>query len=273
VANDLDGRLTNFWRVLQRRQTFEAFYRAVQAMPFSEAEWKDAADRLDHTDQLERAVAFFVRCRQSLAGRMDSFTGVTRTRTRRSRNADVNAWLSCVEGLPAVAARLRDVLILNRPAVDIIKKHDGPHTLFYCDPPYLHQTRSATEVYDHEMTEADHRQLLDTLLTVKGKVMLSGYASDLYDEKLAGWTRHTFDLPNNAAGGKTKSRETEVLWCNFRSRPAESLSNAQPSLWDAISADATEGVACVAQDARLASEMAGEASKGRKSQGGAATAV
>jgi hypothetical protein len=33
--------------------------------------------------------------------------------------------------------------------------------------------------------------------------------------ELAGWTRHTFDLPNNAASGTTKVRETEVLWCNF----------------------------------------------------------
>jgi hypothetical protein len=45
--------------------------------------------------------------------------------------------------------------------------------------------------------------------------MVSGYASDLYDRELAGWTRHTFDLPNNAAGGATKRTMTEVLWCNF----------------------------------------------------------
>jgi hypothetical protein len=30
-----------------------------------------------------------------------------------------------------------------------------------------------------------------------------------------GWTRHTFDLPKNAAGGKRKGLETEALWCNF----------------------------------------------------------
>jgi hypothetical protein len=36
-----------------------------------------------------------------------------------------------------------------------------------------------------------------------------------YDGALSDWTRHTFDLPNNAAGGKKKGRETEVLWCSF----------------------------------------------------------
>jgi DNA adenine methylase len=65
------------------------------------------------------------------------------------------------------------------------------------------------------MTEADHRELLDVLRSVQGKVMRSGNPSALYDEALTGWTRHTFDLPNNAAGGKAKGRETEVLWCNF----------------------------------------------------------
>jgi DNA adenine methylase len=108
------------------------------------------------------------------------------------------------------------VAILNRPALDVIRQHDGPATLFYCDPPYLHQTRTAKAAYGlYEMDKDNHRHLLDALLACQGKVMLSGYPSALYDDTLAGWTRHTFDLPNNAAGGKAKARETEVLWCNF----------------------------------------------------------
>ena len=45
--------------------------------------------------------------------------------------------------------------------------------------------------------------------------MLSGYPSSLYESTLGNWSRHTFELPNNAAGGETKRRMTEVLWCNF----------------------------------------------------------
>jgi DNA adenine methylase len=66
------------------------------------------------------------------------------------------------------------------------------------------------------MTEAEYRELLDALRAYRGRVMLSGYPSALYVGALAGWSRHTFDLPNNAAGGKRKGRETEVVWCNFR---------------------------------------------------------
>jgi DNA adenine methylase len=97
----------------------------------------------------------------------------------------------------------------------LIRREDTPATLFYCDPPYLHETRATTDAYAFEMTEADHAELLDVLKGCKGKVMLSGYPSALYDASLACWNRHAFDLPNHAAGGKSKARATEVLWCNF----------------------------------------------------------
>jgi hypothetical protein len=52
---------------------------------------------------------------------------------------------------------------------------------------------------------------------IKGKFLLSGYDSELYlsYERKNDWRRHTFDLPNNAAGGDEKRRMTEVVWCNF----------------------------------------------------------
>jgi DNA adenine methylase len=65
------------------------------------------------------------------------------------------------------------------------------------------------------MTAADHRELLDVLRQCQGKVMLSGYPSDLYNATLADWNRHEFDMANNAAGGNSKDRETEVVWCNY----------------------------------------------------------
>jgi DNA adenine methylase len=215
LVNDLNGRLMNFWRVLRDEAAFVKFRRIVEAIPLSRPEWEQAHAHRHGADAVADAVAFFVDCRQSLAGRQKGFTAITRTRTRRRMNGNASEWLSAVDGLPAVHARLRRVVVENRPALDVIRSEDGLGTLFYCDPPYLHRTRSATKVYDFEMSEADHRELLDVLRSVRGKVMLSGYLSRLYDTALADWTRPTFELPNNAAGGATKRRETEVLWCNF----------------------------------------------------------
>src|SRR5262249_20281245 len=133
------------------------------------------------------------------------------------RNDGVNAWWGAVDGLEAVHARLRNVKVLNRPALEVIRSEDTPATLYYFDPPYLHETRTARDVYALEMTEADHRELLDAIRRVQGKVILSGYPSALYDEALAGWSRHSFDIANHAAGGDSKRRMTEVIWCNFGS--------------------------------------------------------
>lgn len=216
VVNDLNGRLVNFWRVLQNEETFSKFVRIAQAIPVARDEWEAAHAHLpSDNDPIANALAFFVDCRQSRSGLMKGFTPVTRSRTRREMNGNVSEWLSAVDGLPEVHARLRRVLIENMPAVDLIRREDAPNTLFYCDPPYLHETRKATEAYAFEMTEADHQELLDVLRQCKGKVMLSGYPSQLYDGVLKDWNRHTFDLANHAANGKEKRRETEVLWCNY----------------------------------------------------------
>lgn len=225
VVNDLHGDLINFWACLRDPIGWHIMQRQLEAMPFSEADWRDAGQpdqaegywaRSPHAP-VDRAIAFFVRCRQSLAGRMKAFSPVTRTRTRRGMNEQVSSWLTAVDGLPAVHERLKRVLILNRGALDVIRQQDGPDTLFYIDPPYLHETRATTSDYACEMTREQHGELLQALAAIKGKFLLSGYRSALYDEAAAGqgWNRHDFDLPNHAAAGESKRRMTECVWVNF----------------------------------------------------------
>lgn len=226
VANDLNGNLMNFWRVLQDKKSFAEFKRRIEATPFSETEWQDAHNRLEQLngthsrqEQIDRAARFFVLCRQSMSGRCKDFTPLTRNRTRRGMNEQVSAWLKAIDGLPVVHERLRRVVVLNKPAVEVIQSQDGPNTLFYLDPPYLPEVRSAQAVWGQfEMTKEQHEELLDVINGVQGMVMLSGYASKLYETRLAHWNRHDFDLPNNAADDIIKRRMTECLWCNFRPR-------------------------------------------------------
>lgn len=215
LVNDLDWNLTEFWRVLQDPTLFAVMQRHLEAMPLSRVEWDESAGRLDADDPVVRAVAFFVRCRQSLAGRRKSFTPPSRTRLRRKMNGNVSEWLGAVDGLADVHARLRRVMVENMDAGDLMRREDTPGTLFYCDPPYLPETRTSPDAYAHEMTTDEHDVFLVAAKACKGKVMISGYPSDLYELHLAGWTRRVFDLPNNAAGGARKRRMKEILWCNF----------------------------------------------------------
>lgn len=220
VVNDLNSELMNFWCVLQCRELFEKFIRTVEATPFSEEMWDNAMlARQEHgesMDQVSQAWAFFVACRQSLAGRMDSFAPLSRARTRRRMNEQASAWLNAVEGLPAVHERLKRVAVLNRDALEVIRTQDGEETLFYLDPPYMANTRTAKDVYEHEMTTEQHAELLRVLEKIKGKFLLSGYRNSLYNCKAetAGWSRVDFELPNNSAGGKEKRRMVESIWSN-----------------------------------------------------------
>jgi DNA adenine methylase len=218
LINDLDGDLMNFYSVLKNPDTFGRLHEWLQKTPFSEDEWREAGEVLAGPpgDPVVRAGSLFVRVRQSMSGRRDTFCPTTRTRLRGGRNGDVYAWQNAIDGLPAVHERLRDLRVLNQPALDVIRREDQPETLFYLDPPYVHETRTSAEVYGQfEMTLGDHRGLLETIRGCRGKVILSGYDNGLYNTMLSDWTRHAFDLPNNAAGGATKQRMTEVLWCNF----------------------------------------------------------
>ena len=60
------------------------------------------------------------------------------------------------------------------------------------------------------MSEEEHRELLEILTRHKGKVIISGYDSELYDNMLAGWERHE-------AVSYTQSGEKriEVIWMNY----------------------------------------------------------
>lgn len=226
VANDRYGELTNFWRVLQNPEDFQLFQRRIQATPFSQVEFSESKKastpaqeiaELSSDARVARAVHFFIKARQSRQGLMRDFATLSRNRTRSRINEQASAWLNVVEGLPDVHRRLQGVVILNENACDVIRKQDGPLTLFYCDPPYLHETRSSTGEYTFEMSEQEHQELLDTLSKISGKFMLSGYPSHLYQQwqDRCGWNRHDYLIDNKAAAGKTKETKTECLWCNF----------------------------------------------------------
>jgi DNA adenine methylase len=102
----------------------------------------------------------------------------------------------------------------NRDAVEIVERYDSPTALTYCDPPYLHATRTHRKAYNREMSDKDHERLLAALLGCKGRVFISGYDSPLYRRMLVGWKLHTFSMANHAGQGKTKQRRIECLWEN-----------------------------------------------------------
>lgn len=220
VVNDIDWTLTNFWSVLRSDELFPRFVRAVEATPVCEGEWDIAAVTLEHADDfpaVQAALAFFIRNRQSRQALGKHFCTLVRNRTRRGMQEQVSAWLSAVEGLPEIHARLQRVAILNSDAVKVILQQDGPRTLFYVDPPYVHETRTVADAYLHEMTKADHLELIQALAVLDGRFLLSGYRCDLYDSwaEKCGWRRVDIEIDNKSGGGRVKQKRVESIWMNF----------------------------------------------------------
>ena len=221
TANDIDGDLTNFWEVLRSPETFPEFQRRCVFTPFSEKAFRDAQHELTSPDPITRAVAFFVLVRQSQTGHRREFSVPTQDRNRRMMHADVSAWLSAVEALPAVHERLKRVEIRNMDAMKFIRRYDHPEAVFYCDPPYMHETRcNGGGEYAHEMSNDQHAELLATLSKLKGRFLLSGYRSQLYDDVASkhGWNRADYPVKNNVSRKATKDVKIESVWTNFGTR-------------------------------------------------------
>lgn len=218
VVNDINGELTNFWQVLADPNLFDKLVRAVEATPLGQDAWRSAfSAEQGNCCPVQRAVEFFVRYRQSRQGLGKDFATLSRNRTRRGMNEQASSWLNAIEGLAGIHKRLQGVVILNDNALKVVSQQDGEKTLFYLDPPYLHETRSSTGEYEFEMSKAEHFALLDCLSRIKGKFILSGYHSKLYDDEAArfGWRCEEVQIDNKASSKKTKEQKTECLWMNF----------------------------------------------------------
>ena len=213
--NDIDGEVANFFRVLRDQK--EALIEAIALTPFSREEFAIAINEpINNISPLERARRFFVRARQVRTGLAQTASigrwAYCKKSSRNGMAGAVSRWLGSIDGLPKIADRLLRVQIENRPAIEVIKRYDSPETLFYCDPPYPHESRGDSGAYGFEMTNSDHKELARVLRSVKGKVALSGYRCPLLDELYEGWNR--LEAPEKQAHSCKKPR-TEVLWTNY----------------------------------------------------------
>lgn len=216
IYNDLDGELVNFFRIVQnaglRRQLTELCVLTPYAREEFDLAWEPAQD------PLERARRLVIRAQMGFgsAGATKGTTGFC-IDTKREYETVQHVWAQYPSNLAALGLRLTGVLIENRPAIDVIQAHDTPQTLFYVDPPYVHETRCRVSMgtdrgYRHEMTDDDHLVLLDVLQAVEGMVVLSGYPHPLYEDALDGWTR--IDKRARISGGRGTALRTECIWIN-----------------------------------------------------------
>lgn len=213
--NDIDGEVVNFFRVLREQK--EALIEAIGLTPFSKREFEIAiSEPTEGLSDLERARRFYIRARQVRTG-LAQTASVGRwahcTLTSRAGMAGaVSRWLGAIEHLPEIAQRLLRVQFENAPAIEVIQRYDNEDTLFYCDPPYPHDTRGDSKAYGYEMTDEQHRDLAKLLRQCKGKVAVSSYRSPLLDEIFKGW--RCIEAPEKLCHS-VKTLRKEMLWVNY----------------------------------------------------------
>ncbi len=230
--NDIDGEVVNFFRVLRTQK--DALIEAIGLTPFSREEFELAISQPEQDiSELERARRFFVRARQVRSGLAQTASSGRWANclltSRAGMGGAVSRWLGSVEGLSEIVQRLLRIQIENAPAVEVIKRYDSEQTLFYCDPPYPHNSRGDSKAYAYEMTDGQHRELARILHKVKGKVALSSYHCDLMDELYGDWRFVEAD-PKNCH--TVKQLRTEVLWVNYEIEGASQWQAAQQTFFD-----------------------------------------
>lgn len=209
IYNDLNGELVNLFRVLRDRGS--EFIEKLQLMPYSEEEFRLAVSCPEDADELDRAVATFVRFRQSFSG-IGRNWGAEFIGDSKGRGITVPRWLSGIDQLLEIVRRLKLVQFFNRDALWLIDRVGGdPKTVIYCDPPYAHKTRTSGKEYDFEMSDEQHIQLIEKLIDCRASVVISGYASDLYDDRLSDWKKLVFPRWTSVHKGLRGPRE-EVVW-------------------------------------------------------------
>jgi DNA adenine methylase len=218
IYNDLNGEVVNVFKMLRDRGP--ELQQMLALTPFARAEFELSYEpSSDPLEQARRTISrsFMGFGSAAATGEKSGF----RANSNRSGTTPAHDWANFAEAVPALVARMQGVVIENRDAMAMLVQHDSPTTLHYCDPPYVHSTRSGKvrgtvqsgrstgKAYKHEMDDAAHREFALVARSLEGMVVLSGYPCALYNELFSDWERH--ERPAFADGARER---TEVVWLN-----------------------------------------------------------
>lgn len=214
TINDMDGEVVNFFKVC--RDHPDELAKALALTPWAREERTAAYEPT--TNDTERARRFAVRCWMTFGAFPNRNQGWRHTTGKQKDGGPDNPklWARMPQCVREVSVRLLQAQIENKPALEVIRRHNGPEVLIYADPPYMLETRTAkATAYSYEMTNIDHAELLEALKGHRGMVLLSGYDNPLYRESLQGWM--AVQTRTTAERG---AKRVETLWLNPKAEEA-----------------------------------------------------
>lgn len=221
VWNDSFSELYTLFQVLRNRNQYRELKRALRLTPYSREEWQLAFIPTD--EPVEQARRLVVRSWMSIGS--DAATLKRRAGFRRDIRIDISGtiaaqqWRGYIDALDQIVDRVtHNTIVECTDAQQFLRAYDFADVLHYVDPPYPHSTRRELRFYENEMSDDEHIELLETLRSLDGMVLLSSYPNALYDDALSNW--HYVDCAARASGGRggvakqRNDRRTERLYIN-----------------------------------------------------------
>lgn len=207
TINDLNSDVVNLFQCIQTNG--DRLARLIATTPYARQVYERAWE-VQSTHSYDKAAAFLIKCWQSYGYRTTK-TGWKRDVQGREKAYTLRHWCDLPSVILQTAERLKLVQIECRSALELINTFDSPKVFMYLDPPYLFETRKASQKqYNYEMDNTDHIELLKAIKHSSAKIMISGYDSELYNSELSNWERVELKSNNNT-GSITK----EMLWMNY----------------------------------------------------------
>jgi len=163
IINDTESSIVNFFRVLRD--------------PDMSAEFKDLCkagskyQKSSKKDQVKLAYEWFMMQRGSfISGGASSV--FLQHNAKRGVAGNVINWLSEIDGLPMVHARLVRCQIEHSDFKYMFDTYDGKDVFFYCNPFYYHDSSSGVPDIKNKISDDAYKSLLKILRSIQGKVML-----------------------------------------------------------------------------------------------------
>lgn len=209
IINDLDSNVTNFFTVLRDDDMREELAALIALTPWSREEHANCKDYDSVDDPVERARQFMVCSHQGYGSGDARGPSWRNSGKQHTGQALPRFWRGIPGRILAVADRLLDVEIENRPAVDVIQRYASPGMCWYLDPPYPKSTRNGRLYIHDDMSDNDHLDLLNLIDTLPGTFLISSSDNELYNERLSHWRKVAIE--DTVEKGQ---KRIECLWLN-----------------------------------------------------------
>ncbi len=226
VYNDINPLLTNLFNIIKNSSTFEEFKYKLQTIQYNRETflkarekvrsylkniknnqktiWNNSINQNKNELSVDLAINFFTSIIMSYNGAGQYYSqGVKKIQKLENVKKQID-WFH---------HRLKNVVIENKSFEELIPIYDDKETFFYLDPPYLQSTRRKISVYAFEMEKMQYRKLIDLLLNIKGKVILSCYYSSIFDILVKkDWKRKDFVVKSPV---RKEGKSVETILFNF----------------------------------------------------------